>query len=301
MTLQPKARASWLDRNAKYFYAAPTTILILGVALFPLLYSIVISFLNIDVRTPVGEFVGLKNYADVFRDARFWNALKNTLWMMVVSVTIELVLGLILAQTLVGYLPGKRFIVPILILPVVVAPLIVGYTWRMLWDTRYGPINQVLGWILGRPVDLVWLVNPMTVFPAIFVTEIWQWTPFMFLVLLAGLTSINPEFREAAEIDGASGWQVLRYITLPLLWPVMVVAILFRALDVFKLFDIVFALTNGGPGTMTETVSLYAYDIGFRNFRLSYTAALTFVLLIIVSVAITLLWRRLTANEERLQ
>jgi multiple sugar transport system permease protein len=298
MTLQAKAQSS-RDRG-KYVLVAPVTLLILCVALFPLLYSILVSFQNLDARTAVGQFVGLKNYADVLRDGRFWSAMGHTVWLMVVSVMIELCLGFVLAQALVDHLPGKRLIVPILILPVVLAPIIVGYTWRMLWDTLYGPINQALGWLVGRPVEIVWLNNPLTVYPAIFITEIWQWTPFMFLVLLAGLTSINPEFREAAQIDGASGWHVLRYVTLPLVWPVMAVAILFRALDAFKMFDTVFALTNGGPGTMTETVSLYVYTIGFRNFRTSYTAALVLVLLVIVSVAVTLLWRRISANEERL-
>jgi multiple sugar transport system permease protein len=284
----------------RWLFVAPATLMILFIALFPLLYSILVSFQNIDSRTPVGTFIGLKNYVDVFRDARFVNALRNTVVLMVISVAIEVVLGLVLALTLVGRLPGKRFLVPILILPVVVAPLIVGYTWRMLWDTQYGPINQVLGWLLGRQIDLVWLANPTTVYPAILLTEIWQWTPFMFLVLLAGLTSINPEYREAAEMDGATSLGVFWHITIPLLWPVMLVGILFRALDAFKLFDIVFALTNGGPGTLTETISLYAHTVGFRNFRISYTAAMTFVLLFIVSIAITFLWRRLTANEERL-
>lgn len=274
--------------------------MILFIALFPMLYSVIISFQNIDSRTPVGEFIGLKNYMDVARDGRFWNALRNTGVMMVISVAAEVTLGLTLALALVGRLPGKRLLIPILIMPVVIAPLIVGYTWRMLWDTQYGPINQVLAWLLGRPVELVWLANQTTVYPAILITEIWQWTPFMFLVLLAGLTSINPEYREAAEMDGAASFGVFRHITLPLLWPVMSVGILFRALDAFKVFDIVFALTNGGPGTLTETVSLYAYTIGFRNFRLSYMAAITFVLLFIVSIAINFLWRRLTANEERL-
>ena len=287
-------------RKGKYALVAPATVMILAIVLFPLLYAIVVSFQNIDARTAVGTFVGPKNYLDAFRDARFLNALGNTLFFTGVAVTFELLLGFILAQTLIGHLPGKRFIVPILMLPVVIAPLIVGYTWRMLWDTQYGPINQVLGWFAGRPIELVWLANPVTVWPAIFITEIWQWTPFMFLVLLAGLTAINPEYREAAEIDGASSWQTLRYITLPLIWPVMAVAILFRALDAFKVFDIVFALTNGGPGTMTETISLYAYSVGFRNFRISYMAALTLILIAIVSVAITFLWRRMSADQERM-
>jgi multiple sugar transport system permease protein len=298
MTLRRKSRSA--HPSGKFTLVVPATVLILAVAVFPLVYSVFVSFQNLDARTPVGSFVGLRNYVDVLRDSRFLNALGNTTFLMVISVAIELMLGFVLAQALVDHLPGKRYIVPLLIVPVVIAPLIVGYTWRMLWDTQYGPINQVLSWITGRPVEIVWLANPATVWPAIFITEIWQWTPFMFLVLLAGLTSINPEYREAAEIDGASRWQALRFVTLPLLWPVMAVAVLFRALDAFKTFDIVFALTNGGPGTMTETVSLYAYTLGFRNFRISYTAAMSFVLLVIVSVAITLLWRRMSANEERL-
>jgi multiple sugar transport system permease protein len=206
---------------------------------------------------------------------------------------LELLLGLGLAQTLIGHLPGKQFIMPLFILPVVIAPLVIGYTWRMLWDTQYGPINQVLGWILQRPVELVWLANPTTVYPAILISEIWQWTPFMFLILLAGLTAINPELHEAAAIDGASNWQIFRHITLPLIQPIMVLAILFRALDVFKLFDIVFALTRGGPGSQTETISMYIYTLGFKNFRLGYTAAVSYLLVIIVSVVITILWQRL--------
>jgi multiple sugar transport system permease protein len=120
----------------------------------------------------------------------------------------------------------------------------------------------------------------------------------MFLVLLAGLTAINPELHEAATIDGASGWQTFRFITLPMVYPVIVIAVLFRALDIFKLFDIVFALTGGGPGSQTETASMYVYILGWKNFRLGYTAAMSFILLIIVSVAITILWRRLGESRH---
>ncbi len=293
VALQAQARSRWWERNLRYLFVLPCVLMILGIGLFPLLYSLGISFLNMDLQRQAGQFVGLKNYLAALGDMRMWEALGHTLVFIVVSVSLELGLGLILAQALIGRLPGKRVIMPLLILPVVMAPLIVGYTWRMLWDTQYGPINQVLGWLLGRPVELVWLSNIRTVYPAIIITEVWQWTPFMFLVLLAGLTAINPELHEAASIDGASSWQIFRQITLPIIRPVMILAILFRALDVFKLFDIVFALTGGGPGALTETASLYIYSLGFKNFRLSYTAAASFVLLLIVSFAITLLWQRL--------
>ncbi|MBI1879306.1 MAG: sugar ABC transporter permease, partial [Chloroflexi bacterium] len=231
-TLQRETWEHWWERNLRYIFVLPCVAMILAIGLFPLLYSLGISFLDWDLQRPGRQFIFLKNYMSALSDERLWGALGHTLTILLIAIILELIIGLGLAQTLIGHLPGKRFVLPLLILPVVMAPLMVGYAWRMLWDTQYGPINQVLGWILQRPVELVWLANPSTVYPAIITTEVWQWTPFMFLVLLAGLTAINPELHEAATIDGASGWQVFRYITLPLIYPVMVLAVLFRALDI---------------------------------------------------------------------
>ena len=295
---RPGSHLSWWERNLRYLFVLPSVVMILGIGLFPLFYSLGISFLQWDLQRPQRRFIWFKNYATALKDDRMWQAMGHTLIIIVAAVILELLLGLILAQTLSGHLPGKRFIVPLLLLPVVMAPLIVGYTWRMLWDTQYGPINQVLGWVLGYPLKLVWLGNPNTVYPAILVTEIWQWTPFMFLVLLAGIVAIDPQLREAAALDGATPWQSFVHVTLPLVQPIMVLAILFRALDVFKLFDIIYSLTGGGPGTQTETISYYVYILGFKNFRLGYTAAMSYLVLLVVSVLITLLWRRLGERGE---
>jgi multiple sugar transport system permease protein len=283
----------WWERNIRYFFVGPTTVFILAISIFPLIYSLGISFLNWDLQRPGRQFIWLKNYASALADNRLWAALGHSLTIVIIAVAAELLLGLILAYILSEQLPGKRFIIPLFILPVVMAPIIVGYTWRMLWDTQFGPINQVLAWLAGQPVNLVWLANPRTVYPAILITEIWQWTPFMFLILLAGLSAINPEIQEAAAIDGATTWQIILHITLPLLRPVIVLAVIFRALDVFKLFDIIFALTGGGPGSLTETASLYVYILGFKNFRLGYASAVSYILLVIVAVLITILWQRL--------
>jgi multiple sugar transport system permease protein len=290
-------RTRWWERNVRYLFVLPCVLMLLGIGLFPLLYSLGISVLQWELQRPERRFIGLKNYSDALVDERLWAALGHTLVILVVAVAVELLLGLLLAQLLVNPLPGKRFFVTLFILPVIMAPLIVGYTWRMLWDAQYGPINQMLGWIAGRPVEIVWLANPRTVYPAILITEIWQWTPFMFLVLLAGLVAIDPQLREAAALDGASGWQTFRLVILPLVQPIMLIAILFRALDVFKLFDIIFSLTGGGPGSQTETVSFYIYQLGFKNFRLGYTAAVSILVLIIVSVLITVLWRQLGERD----
>jgi multiple sugar transport system permease protein len=294
---KPSVQSHWWERNLRYLFVLPSVVMILAIGLFPLLYSLSISFLQWDLQRPERRFIGLKNYTKALEDNRMWEAMGHTLVIIIVAVALELLLGLILAQTLSTHLPGKRFIMPLLLLPVVMAPLIVGYTWRMLWDTQYGPINQVLGWVLGQPMETVWLANPRTVYPAILITEIWQWTPFMFLVLLAGIVAIDPQLKEAAALDGATAWQTLRFVTLPIVQPIIVLAILFRALDVFKLFDIIFSLTGGGPGSQTETISYYVYILGFKNFRLGYTAALSILVLIAVSVLITLLWRRLGESK----
>jgi len=277
---------------SKYAMVAPSVVLIVSLTIFPVLYLLWISLLDWDLQRAGRAFVGLANYAGALQDRRMWEALAHTLLIMVVAVTAELVLGLVLAEVLAGALPGKRVVIPLLILPVIMSPIVAGYGWRMLWDTQYGPINQLLGWLLGRPLTLVWLINSKTVYFSLIVTEVWQWTPFMFLALLAGLVAISPEIHEAAAIDGAGRWQRFWQITLPLVRPLMLVALLIRALDVFKIFDTVFSLTFGGPGTFTETITLYVYLLGFRNFRLGYTAAMAVLVLALVSLATTALFRR---------
>ena len=280
------------SRLSKYAMVAPAVVLIVSLTIFPVLYLLWISLLDWDLQRAGRAFVGLANYAGALQDRRMWEALAHTLLIMAVAVTAELVLGLVLAEVLAGALPGKRVVIPLLILPVIMSPIVAGYGWRMLWDTQYGPINQLLGWLLGRPVTLVWLINSKTVYFSLIVTEVWQWTPFMFLALLAGLVAISPEIHEAAAIDGAGRWQRFWQITLPLIRPLMLVALLIRALDVFKIFDTVFSLTFGGPGTFTETITLYVYLLGFRNFRLGYTAAMAVLVLALVSLATTALLRR---------
>jgi multiple sugar transport system permease protein len=277
---------------SKYAMVAPSVVLIVSLTIFPVLYLLWISLLDWDLQRAGRAFVGLANYAGALQDRRMWEALAHTLLIMAVAVTAELVLGLVLAEVLAGPLPGKRVVIPLLILPVIMSPIVAGYGWRMLWDTQYGPINELLGWLLGRPVTLVWLINSKTVYFSLILTEVWQWTPFMFLALLAGLVAISPEIHEAAAIDGAGRWQSFWQITLPLIRPLMLVALLIRALDVFKIFDTVFSLTFGGPGTFTETITLYVYLLGFRNFRLGYTAAMAVLVLALVSLATTAVLRR---------
>ena len=190
-------------------------------------------------------------------------------------------------------LPGKQIFVALLILPTVISPIVAGAAWRLLFDNRFGPINQIISWFAGEPVAILWTVNPSFVYPAILITEVWQWTPFMFLLLLAALSNVDRSQVEAAQIDGASYWRIFFKIMLPAIKPVMFIAILIRALDLFRLFDMVWALTKGGPGTRTETISIYAYVQGFRQFETSYTAAIAFLVIVLLSIVVILALRKM--------
>lgn len=283
--------ATGRSRLTPWLFVVPCLIIIVLVTVFPTLYSLGLSLFKWEVALPEKPFIGLGNYIALFTDARFLRSILNTALVVVVGVSVELTLGFSLAQAFTGDFRGKRVVVAALLLPVMVMPVVVGYTWRLLWDAQYGPINQVIGWILNRPFTYTWLSKTWSAMLAILVTEIWQWTPFMFLVILSGLACLDQEVFEAAEVDGASGWEKVRHLTIPLLRPVIVVAVLIRSLDALKFFDIIFTLSGGGPGNSTETIAFYIYQTGYQFFRLGYGAAASFVLLIFLSVALSYLLR----------
>jgi multiple sugar transport system permease protein len=285
------------DRNFKYWMIFPAVLVILVIGLFPVIYTLAISVQNLTMMAEDTSYHGFIHYARLFNDARFWNSLQNTLIFVAIALPAELLLGLALAYLFLDRLPGRQVFVALLVLPVVISPIIAGATWRLMFDNRFGPINQILGWFAGEPVTILWTIDPAFVYPAILIAEIWQWTPFMFLLLLAALSNVDRSQLEADEIDGASFWRVFRRIVLPAIWPVMAIAILIRGLDLFRLFDVVWALTRGGPGTRTETVSIYAYVQGFQQFNTSYTAAMAFVVIVLLAVSITLVLRRMEIDR----
>jgi len=284
---------------APWLFVAPCMVVILLVTIFPTIYSLGLSFTKWEVGMQDRPFIGLGNYIELFSTARFVRSILITLIVVIGGVGIELVLGFSLAQLLSGEMKGKRIIVAALLLPVMVMPVVVGYTWRLLWDAQYGPINQIIGWIIGQPFTYTWLAKPETALLAILVTEVWQWTPFMFLVFLSGLAVLDPEVFEAADIDGASGWQKLWHMTVPLMRPIIIVAVLIRGLDALKFFDIIFTLSGGGPGNSTETLSFYIYQTGYQFFRLGYGAAASFVLLVFLAVFLTFLLKAFKTAVEQ--
>ena len=281
------------DRRFKYLVIAPAIFILLFIGLFPLIYSLVVSFQNINMMEEDTSFHGLMQYGYLLQDLRLWQSLGHTLLITAIALPIELLVGLAMAFLFLERLPGRPIFVSLLVLPTMIAPIVAGATWRLLFDNRYGPINQVLGWIAGEPMTVLWIIKPNLVYPAILLAEIWQWTPFMFLILLAALSNVDKSLTEAAEIDGASYWRIFWRIVLPAIWPVMTVALLIRGLDLFRLFDVVWALTKGGPGTMTETISVYTYIQGFRQFETSYTAAIAFLVIVLLSVVVIFALRRM--------
>jgi multiple sugar transport system permease protein len=258
--------------------------LLIGV--FPLVYLVVVSFQNITMSDVDTSFQGLLNYRLLFADRRLWEALLHTGVFIAIALPVELILGLVMAQLFIDRIPGRAVFVALLVLPVLVSPIVAGATWSLMFDNRFGPINQILGWFAGAPVAMLWTIKPNLVYLAILIAEIWQWTPFMFLLLLAALSGVDKSQLEAAAIDGAGAWRTFHKIVLPAIRPVMAVAILIRGLDLFRLFDIVWALTKGGPGTLTETLSMFAYVKGFQQFETSYTAAVALTIIVMLSLAV---------------
>jgi len=285
-------RASFGERNFKYLLIGPAIFVLLLIGIFPMIYLLMVSFQGITMTETATDFVGGRNYAQLFDDVRLWQALLHTVIFTAIALPIELLLGLAMAQLFLDRIPGRQIFIALLVLPVVVSPIVSGATWALMFDHRFGPINQVIGWLTGDDSAILWTIRPHLVYPAILAAEVWQWTPFMFLLLLAALANVDRSQLEAAAIDGAGWWRTFFKIVLPAIWPVMAIAILIRGLDLFRLFDIVWALTKGGPGTMSETISIFTYVKGFQQFETSYTAAVAFLVIILLSVVVMLALKR---------
>lgn len=282
-----------LEDRLPYLIVAPAILILLLVGLFPLIYSLIVSFQHITMTDNDTSFVGFRNYAELFKDARLWASLGHTAVITVIALPLELLIGFLMAQLFIDRMPGRQLFVALLVLPTVISPIVAGATWRLMFDVRFGPIGQILSFLAGEPVRILWTVNPYYVYPAIIICEVWQWSPFMFLLLLAALSNVDQSQLEAAEIDGASYFRVLRTIVLPTIAPVIAVACLIRGLDLVRIFDIIWALTEGGPGSMTETISLYTYVQGFSQFETSYTAAIAFLVIALLTFITTLVLKRM--------
>jgi multiple sugar transport system permease protein len=273
---------SWalaLRPSTPTLFVLPCMVLILAVTIFPSVWALVLSFFRWDLQSPEHPFVGLANYITALSDPITLSSVRFTLMMAVVLITIDIAIGMSLALIISRGLAGQQIFTSIFLLPVMVSPVVAGYSWRILFDTRLGPINHVISLLRGAPTFIPWLNDITLSTVAIIIVNIWQSTPFMFLTILAGLSAVDPEYYEAGALDGANPWQTFWHITIPLIRPVLLVAVLFHAIGVFNMFGEVFVITKGGPGTATQTIAYHIYQTGFLDFRWGYTSAASFMFL----------------------
>lgn len=267
-----------------YCFVGPAVLVMVIGLLWPLFTSVQLAFFDWGMGTPwsTKEFVGLRWFAKLIHDpdvwASFWVTLKYGFWV----VSIEMVLGTFLAIALERPIKGAALFRTSLIMPLMVSPVVVGLIWRYLFDARSGMINYYIGKLGIEPV--LWLSNPDIALISLIITDVWQWTPFIFIIVLAGLQALPKDVVEASRIDGASLWQQIVLVKLPMIKSVLIVALLMRIVDVYKVVEVVFILTFGGPGLETELLALHVYKTAFTAQNLGYASAISMLLLAIVSL-----------------
>ncbi len=279
----------------------PVSLIIISVVLLPVIFALFVSFHQLDLSTGWHLiYTGLNNYLETLRDKYFWQAIYRSILFILVTVPVEVLAGLMIALLLHRDIIGGRLWRVLITIPMMVTPVVVATLWKIIYNSDFGILNWIIGCAGISPK--IWLGNQTLVFFSLASVEIWQYTPFLVLFFLAGLQAIPGELYEAAHIDGASASQIFRYIILPYLKNTIVLGVIFRVVDAFRIFDIVIALTNGGPGRSTEFVSVYTYSTSFRVFKLGMASAQSFILMLItLIIALPLIYhltRGLKARQE---
>jgi multiple sugar transport system permease protein len=233
---------------------------------------------KVSLTNSAGTFT-LSNFVRLFADRLFAVSAAQTMVLTLVALTVEFALGLALAVLIDSLARGRIFFRAGILVPMLLPPVVAAVVWRLIYNPQFGVLNGTLRRLGFNTASLIWSNSESTALHSVILVDVWEWTPFLFLLLSAGLQAIPPEHLEAARIDGARPWQIFRDVTLPLLKPTILLALLLRAMDLVRIFDQIFILTQGGPGTATETVSLYIYRTAFRFSNFGYAAAMSFVLL----------------------
>ena len=290
-------RSSFAERNLHRIFPLPAIVFVAVLMVFPVLYTFALSFSNWNLTSgnPPG-FVGLRSYARVLSEPRFLNAIVRTFAFTAAAVAIEGFLGvaaaLVLNRAFVGKAAAKLF----LLLPLVATPVAVGIVFNLFYDPTIGLLNFVLQ-SFGLPPGM-WVSHAGTVLMSLVIVDVWQWTPMITLIVLAGLAGLSDEPVEAARIDGASEWQVIRHVTLPMVMPVILTALILRLIDALKTFDIIYAMTGGGPGYASETLNILGFKYSFEYFRMGQSAVILVALFLVVFGCSLLIMRLRNASES---
>lgn len=273
-------------------YVMPALILLSLVTVYPVSSVLYLSLHRRLLIFNISKFVGADNYLHLLSDDRFWNAFRNTFFFTAASVSLELLLGLVLALILNRNFRFRGAVTAIVLVPWAIPTVVSARMWEWMYNTDFGILNHLLG------VKINWLGSPFWALNAAVFMDVWKTTPFVVILLLAGLKVIPRELYQSARIDGADSWNIFRRITLPLLMPVVLVVLIFRTLDAFRVFDAVYVLTGGGPANTTETLSIYAYKVLFQTLQFGYGSALSMVVFLCVGL-MSVLYIRLLRGEVK--
>ncbi|WP_416362559.1 carbohydrate ABC transporter permease [Phyllobacterium sp. 0TCS1.6A] len=285
-TKPPEKRRSRL-KPSYWPFVIPALVIVGAVIVFPWAFTLWMSVNEWQVGSGQ-RFVGLANFSRLASDARFWESMVHTVIYTVLSVIAPLVLGTLAALVFDTKLPMRGLLRGIFVMPMMATPVAVALVWTMMYHPQLGVLNYLLSFLGIGPQE--WIFNQNTVIPSLVLVETWQWTPLIMLIVLGGLASMPRDPFESAEIDGASNWQKFRYITLPMILPFMMVAVIIRSIDALKSFDIIFAMTQGGPGTASETINIYLYNVAFAYYDIGYASAIAVVFfIVIISMSLALL------------
>jgi multiple sugar transport system permease protein len=275
-------------------FAYPALAITAAVIVFPWLFTIYMSLHDWKIGQ-AREFVGLANFAKLATDARFLESIGHTLYFTLLAVVLPVIFGTLAALIFNERFPLRGLLRAVFILPMMATPVAVALVWTMMFHPQLGVLNYLLS-LVGLPPQL-WVYAPSTVIPSLVLVEVWHWTPLVMLIVLGGLAALPTEPYESAKIDGASGWQMFRHITLPLIMPFLLVAVVIRTIDALKAFDTIYVITSGGPGTASETINIYLYLNAFAFYNIGYASAVTIVFFVlIVALALVLLWLRQKAK-----
>jgi multiple sugar transport system permease protein len=275
------SRPSFAERNLQTLFPLPAIVFVALLMVFPVLYTSYLSFTNWTLTSGMpATFVGLSSYARVLTEPRFLHALGRTLAFTLFAVAVEGFLGVATALILNRAFVGKNLAKLLLLLPLVATPVAVGIVFNLFYDPTIGLANFVLK-SFGLPPGL-WISSSKSVLPSLVLVDVWQWTPMITLIVLAGLAGLSDEPIEAARIDGASEWQIIRWVTIPMVMPVILTALILRLIDALKTFDIIYAMTGGGPGYASETLNIMGFKYSFEYFRMGQSAVILVVLFLVV-------------------
>lgn len=287
---------NWLDKKLNYVFTVPTILFVLGMVLFPIIYTFVLSFHQWRLSANIPwEFVGLENYTELFTDSRFPEAVGRTFLFALVALAIEVILGVSIAIYLNHNFLGKNFVKTAFLLPMVATPVAIGMVWKLIYEPNIGILNTIIRSMGGPKVD--WLGDSANALWSLVAVDVWQQTPFVMLVVLAGLTALPTDPFESAMIDGAGRWQVITKIMLPLLKPTIYTAVLLRLIDVLKTFDIIYSMTQGGPGFATETMNILSFRQAFEFMQFGEASATLMVFFAIV-MGIAMVTIKLKSRSE---